>query len=100
MNPSQEAFQKLHPDVQREVFRLGWPALRRIQILAITAFYETLSHLLLIAPTAGGKTEAWLLAVLSALLRERLPSIQALCLSPLKALINDQYQRIDKLAKP
>jgi ATP-dependent Lhr-like helicase len=100
MNSSQVAFQVLHPDVQRVVYRLGWSALRPIQVATIEAFYESKADLLLISPTASGKTEAWLLPTLSVLLRDRLPSVQAMCISPLKALINDQTARITRIAEP
>jgi len=60
MNSSQVAFQMLHPDVQRVVYRLGWSTLRPIQVATIEAFYESNADLLLISPTASGKTEAWL----------------------------------------
>src|SRR6266568_2801672 len=100
MNPSQIAFEKLHPDVQRVVYQLGWSTLRPIQVATIEAYSESQDDLLLISPTASGKTEAWLLPTLSGLLTRRLPSVQAMCLSPLKALINDQNARISRIAEP
>jgi ATP-dependent Lhr-like helicase len=100
MNSSQAAFEKIHHDVQRVIYRFGWSTLRLIQILAIDAFYECLHDLLLIAPTAGGKTEAWLLPVVSRLLEEQLPSVQTLVIAPLKSLINDQCGRMEKFCGP
>src|SRR6266404_5640180 len=100
MNSSEAAFQKLHLDVQRGVYQLGWSTLRPIQVETIEAYYESKADLLLISPTASGKTEAWLLPALSGLLTRRLPSVQVLCISPLKALINDQTARITRIAEP
>ena len=100
MNESLFTFQKLHVDVQPVVYRLGFTTLRPIQILGINAYYESHYDLLLLAPTAGGKTEAWLLPALSDLVTRRLNSVQVLVVSPLKALINDQAARISKLAEP
>lgn len=100
MNESTLAFQKLHAEAKSIVYRLGFTTLRPIQILGINAYYESPKDLLLLAPTAGGKTEAWLLPALSELVSRRRGSVQVLVVSPLKALINDQAGRISKLAEP
>ena len=46
------------------------------------------------ASTAGGKTEAAFLPILSRLLAEESKGYDVLYISPLKALINDQYRRL------
>ena len=94
------AFNLLHPDVRRVVHAQGWTSLRPVQVQAIHAYFRTNDDLLLTAPTAGGKTEAWALPGLSALIEDPQASIQILCISPLKALINDQFGRLSALAKP
>ena len=96
-NPS--AFNLLRPEIQRVLFEKGWTSLRPIQEASIPAYLKDLRDLLIVAGTAGGKTEAWLLPVLSQLIANLLPSIQVICVSPLKALINDQYGRLVDLAK-
>lgn len=52
---------------------------------------------ILAAPTASGKTEAAFLPICSAIATLRQPSIETLYISPLKALINDQFARLQDL---
>src|SRR5262249_28279392 len=96
-----EAFDLLHPEVQRVVLDLGWTGLYPIQEDAITHFTQNGgSDLVVTAPTSGGKTEAVFLPILSALVANpptKDASIKVLCISPLKALINDQFARLTKL---
>ena len=64
------AFELLHPAVQYHVVNsLGWPGLRPLQEQAVVPLVQG-HHALLIAPTAGGKTEAAMLPVLSRMLGE------------------------------
>ena len=59
------AFDHLHPAIQHHVVNtLGWRALRPLQEQAIEPILSG-AHTLLIGPTAGGKTEAATLPVLS-----------------------------------
>ncbi|MCX6930936.1 MAG: DEAD/DEAH box helicase [Verrucomicrobia bacterium] len=97
------AFELLHPSVQRVVLDLGWSCLYPIQADAFRYFAENGSDLVLAAPTSGGKTEALFLPVLSNLVARphtKVASVRMLCISPLKALINDQFARLTKLCKP
>ena len=55
------------------------------------------SNAIIIAPTAGGKTEAAMLPVVDGLLRERIAPVGALYLSPLRALLNNQEERMQVL---
>ena len=55
---------------------------------------------LIIAPTAGGKSEAALIPVMDDLLKNCRPGITCLYISPLKALINDQEVRFRALCVP
>ena len=69
--------------------RLGWSDLREVQSLT----YREVSggkDVMVIAPTAGGKTEAALIPVIDRILKEGCPGVACLYISPLKALINDQ----------
>ncbi len=52
------------------------------------------SDVIISASTAGGKTEAAFLPILSRLLSESSDGYDVLYVSPLKALINDQYRRL------
>jgi ATP-dependent helicase Lhr and Lhr-like helicase len=93
------AFELLHPQVQWAVQKLGWTALHPIQEQAIPLIIERTNDLIISAPTNGGKTEAVFLPVLSNLLSAPAPSFQVVCISPLKALINDQYRRLIALTR-
>jgi len=91
------AFAKLHPKIQEAVWNQGWEELRPLQVDAIKAILDTSDHLILAAATASGKTEAAFLPILSQLAAEPPDSVQALYISPLKALINDQFHRLEDL---
>jgi ATP-dependent Lhr-like helicase len=79
--------------------RLGWSELREVQEQAYEAIRGG-NDTLVIAPTAGGKSEAALIPVLDELLKSGAPGIACLYLSPLKALINDQEERIAAFCRP
>ena len=87
---------RLHPHVQAWIWKQGWTSLRPIQALAIDAVLDTTKDLLITAETAGGKTEAALLPLLSQVLsrRQPVPGFNLIYLSPLRALINDQTDRM------
>lgn len=91
------AFAKLHPKIQEAVWNQRWEELRPQQVAAIEVVLDTTDHLILAAATASGKTEAAFLPVLSQLASEPEESVQALYISPLKALINDQFRRLEDL---
>ncbi|HJJ58832.1 MAG TPA: DEAD/DEAH box helicase [Methanocorpusculum sp.] len=92
-------FEHLHPTLQETLITgLGWNALRPVQE---TACKEVAAgkDILVLAPTAGGKTEAAFLPVIDALLKRRTGHLSAIYVSPLKALINDQTERVVRLAE-
>ncbi len=90
-------FYRLAPFIQEYIYTHGWTELRAVQVEACRVIFETDHHLLLAAATASGKTEAAFLPVIT-LLHENPPStIGALYIGPLKALINDQFQRLGDL---
>ena len=93
------AFQRLHPVIQEELYRMKWMALRPIQVDAIHAILGSDAHLIISAMTAGGKTEAAFLPLLSDIVDDYSSSVCALYVSPLKALINDQFRRIEELCE-
>lgn len=91
-------FERLHPAVQHHVVNtLGWRGLRPHQEEAITPILAG-AHVLVQAPTAGGKTESAVLPLLSRMLEEKWarPSILYLC--PIKALLNNLETRLSMLA--
>lgn len=97
--PPSQGFEKLHRGVQRWIWQQGWPALRPIQEAAIAPILSGQKDLLISAATAGGKTEAAFLPIFSQLKTQPEPGIRALCISPLKALINDQYRRLSQIGE-
>ena len=92
-----EAFSLLNPGVQEAIWKLGWKEFKPIQVESIHAICETENHLVICAPTAGGKTEAAFLPIISKLAANPQPSVQAIYVGPLKALINDQFRRLEEL---
>lgn len=91
------AFEMLDRRVQRKLYAMKWPSLRPIQVDAIKAYLGSAKHLMLMAETATGKTEAAFLPALSAIADEPFGSVRALYVGPLKALINDQFARVEEL---
>ncbi|MES1244149.1 MAG: DEAD/DEAH box helicase [Acidobacteriota bacterium] len=92
-------FSRLHPKIQRWIWRTGWSELRDIQEQSIPAILAQDRDVVIAAATAGGKTEAAFLPILSTLTDDPGGSIRALYVSPLRALINDQFQRLDLLCR-
>jgi ATP-dependent Lhr-like helicase len=93
------AFELLCPGVQKTIYDKGWTGLHPIQTESIRAIYQSDDHLLISAQTAGGKTEAAFLPIISKIAEKSTPSVQALYVGPLKALINDQFRRMEDLCE-
>jgi ATP-dependent Lhr-like helicase len=96
---SQNAFERLAPFVQEFVYRQGWKELRSLQAEAIDAIFDNDNDVLITTGTASGKTEAAFLPILSLIATEPIGSIKALYIGPLKALINDQFRRLELLCE-
>ncbi len=88
-------WERLAPAMQRAVWDAGWPRLWPLQEEAIGAILGTQGHVLVAGDTASGKTEAAFLPVLS--LPASPDGFTTLYVSPLRALLNDQYERIRAL---
>ncbi|MCY4622316.1 MAG: DEAD/DEAH box helicase [bacterium] len=119
------AFTRLHPRIQRWVYDQGWTTLHDAQERATAPILDGDSDVIIAAATAAGKTEAAFLPILSSLangdeqngaerpgvraahearvdpvpIRRASVGVQVLYISPLKALINDQYQRLQDLCE-
>lgn len=100
---------QLDKRIQRWIFNQGWHELREIQCKAIAPILSGKTDVLISASTASGKTEAFFLPACSAMLTAREDNentkpdginkgVNILYISPLKALINDQYRRLQSLA--
>src|SRR5206468_740363 len=82
------------PHVQHAVVHdLGWRSLRLVQDLTIDAVIDGCNSVVL-APTAGGKTEAAMFPILSRILTEDLRPVSALYVCPIRALLNNQEERL------
>ncbi|HDZ72489.1 MAG TPA: DEAD/DEAH box helicase [Aurantimonas coralicida] len=93
------SFDLLHPAVQRWIWEQNWQELRDVQDRAITTVLKTESDVLIAAATAAGKTEAAFLPILTAVAERDEPGFSVVYISPLKALINDQFRRLDFLCE-
>lgn len=90
------AFDLLHPALQHHIVNsLGWSSLRPFQEAAIPHLLEG-KHALVLAPTAGGKTESVVFPLLSRILSEPWSGLSVLYLCPIKALINDLGVRLGR----
>lgn len=78
---------------------MKWTHLRHIQVEAIHKILRDSVDLVISAHTAGGKTEAAFLPILSQIIEDSSGGIAAIYVGPLKALINDQFQRLEDLCK-
>lgn len=83
--------------VHHIVNTLGWPDLRPLQREALEPLL-TGQDALLLAPTAGGKTEAATFPLLSRMAAERWTGTSVLYLCPLKALLNNLESRLERYA--
>lgn len=94
------AFDALAQPVQKWIRAKGWIELKDIQARTVHAVLESNADLIVSAATAGGKTEAAFLPLISQLIeaRETGPEgFDVVYIGPLKALINDQYKRLDDM---
>jgi ATP-dependent Lhr-like helicase len=111
------AFSRFDPVIREYIYEQRWKKIRPIQEAAAAALFGGRDHVLIAAGTASGKTEACFFPVIT-LLRERAAaigkmaagavsaaalsgmaepaaSVEVLYIGPLKALINDQFQRLE-----
>lgn len=97
-NAAASNIELLDERIRRWVWSKGWTSLRDAQELAIPALLQNQQDVIIAAATASGKTEAAFLPILSKLLGNEEMGL-ALYISPLKALINDQWGRLDQLCE-
>lgn len=94
-------FALLAQPVQKWIWRSGWGELREIQEQAIPLLLGGDRDLVIAAPTASGKTEAAFVPLLSRLVSadSHAQGFDIVYVSPLKALINDQFRRLEDLCE-
>ena len=94
-----DVFGRYAPFIQDYIYRSGWQMLRGVQNAAGDAIFGTDQNVLLTASTASGKTEAAFFPILTLLDEDPPRSVGALYIAPLKALINDQFGRLNDLCE-
>lgn len=92
-------FDQLDPRIQRWVWSAGWKTLREVQERAIPLLLRAGSDVIIAASTASGKTEAALFPILTRLCDRDAEANLVLYVSPLKALINDQWGRLEEVCE-
>ena len=91
------AFERYAPFVQEYIYRNHWENLRSIQVAAADAIFNTDENVLLTASTASGKTEAAFFPIITLFSEDMPSSVGCIYIGPLKALINDQFARLNDL---
>lgn len=86
----------LRKEIRQYIYDEDWDSLRGIQEASIKHVHDTENNLILAAPTASGKTEAAFLPAINSI-KDWASSLKIVYISPLIALINDQFRRIYEL---
>lgn len=94
-----DIFYRYAPFIQEYIYRSGWKTLRAVQNAAGDAIFNSDGNVLLTASTASGKTEAAFFPILSLLDEDPSATVGVLYIAPLKALINDQFGRMEELCE-
>lgn len=94
-----KAFELLHSKIKEELYAMRWTSLRPIQVDAILEVMTGNKHIIISSKTAGGKTEAAFLPILSKIVDQEDVGVKAMYVGPLKALINDQFRRLEDLCE-
>lgn len=93
------ALHRLHPAVRYLVTEvLRFPSLRPVQEATIDPVLDG-RDMIVLAPTAGGKTESAFFPVISEVLTRKWEPVPVLYVSPLRALLNNQDARVTKMAQ-
>lgn len=92
------AFARFPPRLQEAIVsRLGWTSLRPVQELAGEAILDG-KNAVVLAPTAGGKTEASMFPALAELVERAPDGVGVIYIAPIKALLNNQEARLGTYA--
>ena len=94
-----DIYSRYAPFIQDYIYRSGWKMLRAVQNAAGDAIFNSDENVLLTASTASGKTEAAFFPILTLLDENPSSTVGVLYIAPLKALINDQFERLNGLCE-
>lgn len=94
-----DIFSRYAPFIQDYIYSHEWENLRAVQVAAADAIFNTEDHVLLTSSTASGKTEAAFFPILTLMYEDMPSSVGVLYIGPLKALINDQFLRLNDLCE-
>lgn len=98
MLATQSAFERFSPALRYHIVNsLGFTGLRPVQELASQAILDG-DNCVVLAPTAGGKTESAFFPLLSLMDEESWAGPSVIYLSPIKALLNNQEARLERYA--
>ena len=94
-----DVFSRYAPFIQDFIYRSSWQNLRAVQVAAGEAIFDSDENVLLAASTASGKTEAAFFPILTLFQEDPPSSVGCIYIAPLKALINDQFGRLNDLCE-
>lgn len=94
-----DVFNRYAPFVQDYIYENHWENLRAVQVAAGDAIFNTDDNVLLTASTASGKTEAAFFPIITQFFEDPPASVGCIYIGPLKALINDQFLRLNELCE-
>jgi ATP-dependent Lhr-like helicase len=87
----------LSKKMQKKIWDMKWDSFTPIQDKTIPVIMNTDKDVIISSGTASGKTEAAFLPILSLIEESAKSALKVIYISPLKALINNQFQRINRL---
>lgn len=94
-----DSFGLLSQSIQKKIWDMKWDSFTEIQDKTIPVILQTERDVVISSATASGKTEAAFLPIISLIEKEAATSLKVLYVSPLKALINNQFGRIEELCE-
>ena len=93
------SFELLSEKMQKKIWDMKWDSFTPIQDRTIPIIMTTAKDVIISSGTASGKTEAAFLPILSSIESEASNQFKVLYIAPIKALINNQFERIENLCE-
>lgn len=94
-----DTFKLLSEKMQQRIWAMKWEHFTSVQDQTIPLIMQTESDIIVSANTASGKTEAAFLPIITKIEDRAHEELKVLYISPLKALINNQFERIERLCQ-